>query len=72
MCCPGLVRTPMIEQRFQEAQDPAALEASYASQYALHKMGKASDMANAAKFLPSSEAGLNTGEITNVCSGSLI
>ena len=69
---PGLVRTPMIEQRFQEAQDPAALEESYASLYPLHKMGKVSDMANAVKFLSSSEAGFITGEIMNVCGGSLI
>ena len=37
---PGLVRTPMIEQRFKEADDPKALEESYASLYPLHKMGR--------------------------------
>ena len=52
--------------------DPAALEESYASLYPLHKMGKVSDMANAVKFLSSSEAGFITGEIMNVCGGSLI
>ena len=69
---PGLVRTPMIEQRFQEADDPKALEESYASLYPLHKMGKISDMANAVKFLSSDESGFITGEIMNVCGGSLI
>ena len=69
---PGLVRTPMIEQRFQEAEDPKALEESYASLYPLHKMGKVADMANAVKFLSSEEAGFITGEIMNVCGGSLI
>ena len=53
-------------------RDPAALEESYASLYPLHKMGKVSDMANAVKFLSSSEAGFITGEIMNVCGGSLI
>lgn len=37
---PGLVRTPMIEQRFQEAQDPAALEESYASLYPCTRWAK--------------------------------
>ena len=69
---PGLVRTPMIEQRFQEAEDPKALEESYASLYPLHKMGKVADMANAVKFLSSEESGFITGEIMNVCGGSLI
>lgn len=69
---PGLVRTPMIEQRFQEAEDPKELEESYASLYPLHKMGKVSDMANAIKFLSSEESGFITGEIMNVCGGSLI
>ena len=70
---PGLVRTPMIEQRFEEAEDPAALEESYASLYPLHKMGKVADMANAVRFLSCSEdSGFITGEIMNVCGGSLI
>ncbi|WMJ23543.1 SDR family oxidoreductase [Paludicola sp. MB14-C6] len=69
---PGLVRTPMIEQRFQEAEDPAALEEAYASIYPLHKMGKIEDMANAISFLSSDESGFITGEIMHVCGGSLI
>ena len=69
---PGLVRTPMIEQRFTEAEDPAALEESYASLYPLHKMGKIEDMANAIAFLSSDESGFITGEIMQVCGGSLI
>ena len=69
---PGLVRTPMIEQRFTEAEDPAALDEAYASLYPLHKMGKVEDMANAAAFLSSDESGFMTGEIMHVCGGSLI
>lgn len=69
---PGLVRTPMIEKRFTEAEDPAALEESYASLYPLHKMGKIEDMANAIAFLSSEESGFITGEIMHVCGGSLI
>ena len=69
---PGLVRTPMIEQRFTEAEDPKALEESYASLYPLHKMGKIEDMANAIAFLSSDESGFITGEIMQVCGGSLI
>ena len=70
---PGLVRTPMTEQRFLDAEDPAALEEAYASLYPLHKMGKVADMANAVRFLSCSEdSGFITGEIMNVCGGSLI
>ena len=69
---PGLVRTPMIEQRFQEAADPKELEESYASLYPLHKMGKIEDMTNAIAFLSSEESGFITGEIMQVCGGSLI
>ena len=69
---PGLVRTPMIEQRFQEAADPKELEESYASLYPLHKMGKIEDMTNAIAFLSSEESGFITGEIMKVCGGSLI
>ena len=54
-------------------RDPAALEEEYASLYPLHKMGKVSDMANAVRFLSCSEdSGFITGEIMNVCGGSLI
>lgn len=69
---PGLVRTPMIEQRFTEAEDPKALEEAYASLYPLHKMGKIEDMANAIAFLSGDESGFITGEIMHVCGGSLI
>lgn len=69
---PGLVRTPMIEQRFAEAEDPKALEEGYASLYPLHKMGKIGDMANAIAFLSSEESSFITGEIMQVCGGSLI
>lgn len=69
---PGLVRTPMIEQRFEEAENPQELEEAYASLYPLHKMGKVSDMANAISFLSSDESSFITGEIMQVCGGSLI
>lgn len=69
---PGLVRTPMIEARFEEAEDPKALEEAYASLYPLHKMGKISDMANAVSFLSGDESSFITGEIMHVCGGSLI
>ena len=52
--------------------DPKALEESYASLYPLHKMGKIEDMANAIAFLSSDESGFITGEIMQVCGGSLI
>lgn len=69
---PGLVRTPMIEERFADSENPAALEEAYASLYPLRRMGKTEDMANAIAFLSGEESSFITGEIMQVCGGSLI
>lgn len=69
---PGMVRTPMTESRFQEAEDPKALEESYASLYLPHRMGTIDDMVNAISFLSSDESSFITGEMLAVCGGALI
>lgn len=68
----GLVRTPMLEERFTEEKDPKALEEAYASLYPLRRMGMVEDMANAIAFLSSEESSFITGEIMEVCGGGLI
>lgn len=69
---PGLVRTPMIESRFEQAEDPAALEREFAAMYPLNRMGTLQDIEDAVCFLLGSESGFVTGEALPVCGGSLI
>ncbi|MGL4737966.1 MAG: SDR family NAD(P)-dependent oxidoreductase [Cellulosilyticaceae bacterium] len=69
---PGLVETPMIKHRFEEAEDPEALRAEYESLYPMKRMGTLEDMANTAMFLISEESSFITGEVIGVCGGSLI
>lgn len=67
---PGLVRTPMIESRFTEAEDPAAVEREMASIYPMARIGKIEDMTNAIMYLASDEASFVTGEVLGVCGGT--
>ncbi|MGL4343860.1 MAG: SDR family NAD(P)-dependent oxidoreductase [Cellulosilyticaceae bacterium] len=69
---PGLVETPMIRDRFENAEDPEALRAEFANLYPLKRMGTLDDMANTAMFLLSEESSFITGEVLGVCGGSLI
>lgn len=69
---PGLVETPMIQFRFEEAEDPEALRAAYSNIYPMKRMGTLDDMANTAVFLASEESSFITGESLGVCGGSLI
>lgn len=69
---PGLVETPMIKFRFEEAENPEELRAQYASIYPMNRMGTLEDMANTAVFLASEESSFITGESLGVCGGSLI
>ncbi|NLI89304.1 MAG: SDR family oxidoreductase [Epulopiscium sp.] len=69
---PGLVETPMIQDRIDGSDDPDAFRASMADIYPLKRMGTIDDMANAAVYLASSESSFVTGESIGVCGGSLI
>lgn len=69
---PGLVETPMIHHRFDQAADPDAVRASMASMYPLKRIGATTDMAAAAVFLASDESSFITGSEMPVCGGSQI
>lgn len=69
---PGLVRTPMIEERFVHAEDQEALEKEYAKMYPLKRIGTLEDMANAILYLAGQESSFITGEVLGVCGGSLV
>lgn len=69
---PGLVETPMIRHRFEQAEDPAAVRASMAGLYPLKRIGSVADMAAAAVYLASDESAFITGAELAVCGGSQI
>jgi NAD(P)-dependent dehydrogenase (short-subunit alcohol dehydrogenase family) len=69
---PGLVETPMIEHRFEQAVDPQAVRAAMASLYPLKRMGLVEDMASAAVYLASEESAFVTGAELPVCGGRQI
>ena len=69
---PGLVETPMIQDRIENSEDPEAFRASMADIYPLKRMGTIDDMANAVVYLASNESSFVTGESIGVCGGSLI
>lgn len=69
---PGLVETPMIRHRFEDAADPRALRESLAGLYPLKRMGELRDMASAAVFLAGEESAFITGTELAVCGGRLI
>ena len=68
--CPGITETPMIPCRFETAEDPAALRASYENQYPMKRIAQVSDMENAALFLSTEESSFITGETICVSGGS--
>ncbi len=65
---PGTIRTPAWKERF--AQDPEVFE-RLARWYPLRRVGEPEDIANAALFLASDEAGWITGEVLTVDGGLL-
>jgi len=65
---PGTIRTPAWKERF--TQDPDVFE-RLARWYPLRRVGEPEDIANAALFLASSEAGWITGEVLTVDGGLL-
>ena len=68
---PGLVETPMLQQRFEQAADSAALRDALANMYLMKRMGTLDDMASAAVFLASDESSFITGSSLEVCGGRL-
>lgn len=69
---PGLVETPMIQDRIDNSEDPDAFRESMAGLYPMQRIGTIDDMANAAVYLASNESSFVTGESIGVCGGSLI
>jgi NAD(P)-dependent dehydrogenase (short-subunit alcohol dehydrogenase family) len=66
---PGLVETPMIKHRFEQAENSAALRKAMADMYPLKRMGTVEDMASAALYLAGEESSFVTGTELAVCGG---
>lgn len=59
--CPGFILTPMAEQFFRTFPDPAGKEAAMLSAHPVGRFGTPDDVAHAALFLASDEAGFISG-----------
>ena len=67
--CPGRVETPFVKARLAEYPDPEAAYREMASTQAVRRMGQPEEVANAALFLASDEAGFVTGSAMAVDGG---
>jgi NAD(P)-dependent dehydrogenase (short-subunit alcohol dehydrogenase family) len=69
---PGIVDTPMIEKRFNEAENPEELKKLYSSFYLLDRIGSVEDIVKAALFLTTDESSWMTGGHLPICGGDQI
>ena len=72
--CPGSIETPMLEETFASAGDPAARaarEAVFRARHPLGRFGRAGEVADAVLYLLSAEAGFVTGVALPVDGGRL-
>lgn len=67
--CPGDVDTPMVQEYFEKAPDPAALRAEVSSKYALRRIASPLEVAKTAAFLASDASSFTTGGVLVVDGG---
>ena len=58
---PGAIRTPMLERYLAASPDPAAMEAAFAANHPLGRLGEADEVARAFLFLASDESSFTSG-----------
>lgn len=59
--CPGFIDTPLVRSGLESRDDPEAAREKLAQQYALKRIGKPEEIADAILFLASDEASFVTG-----------
>ncbi len=67
--CPGWILTGMADAAFAQARDPAAARADALARHASGRLGKPADVASAAVWLASHDAGFVTGQTLTVDGG---
>lgn len=70
--CPGTVRTPMVQQMFRDADDPAALEETRVSAHPLGRISTTEEQAAAIVFMAGPDANFITGVALSVDGGRAI
>jgi NAD(P)-dependent dehydrogenase (short-subunit alcohol dehydrogenase family) len=69
--CPGDIQTPILEAYFAAADDPAALRAQAEGEYPIGRIAQPREIARAALFLATDDAGYMTGQELIVDGGLL-
>ena len=70
--CPGTARTPMVQQMFSDADDPAALEETRVSAHPLGRISTTEEQAAAIVFMAGPDANFITGVALSVDGGRAI
>ena len=66
---PGAVETPLLARSFARRDDPAAARAASEARHAMHRLGRADEIAQAALYLASDCASFTTGIVLPVDGG---
>lgn len=67
--CPGTTLTPALQAKIDNAEDAAAMEATFVSRQPLGRLGKPREIAGAIVYVASDEAGFMTGSVVVIDGG---